>query len=88
MIEPLGEYLYVKPATADHTMKVGSIELNMPQTAKFETQEGVVLAVSDEIKDTVSVGDGVLYAKSAGIEFQGGKLMKIGEVIAKIKLTI
>lgn len=87
MIEPLGEYLYVKPATADCSMKIGSIDFNMPQTAKFETQEGVVLAVSDEVI-TVKVGDGVLYAKSAGIEFQGGKLMKIGEVISKIKPTI
>lgn len=86
-VEPLGDYVYVKPATAEHSMKFGSIEFNMPQTAKFETQEGMVLAVSDEVT-TIKVGDGVLYAKSAGIEFQDGKLMKIGEVISKIKPTI
>lgn len=67
-IKPLGERVVVMPAPAEEKTASGII---IPDTAKEKPQNGTVVAIPDENKETpitVKVGDNVLYGKYAGTE--------------------
>jgi chaperonin GroES len=67
-IKPLGDRIVVKPAQAEAKTASGII---IPDTAKEKPQQGVVVAIPAENKETpitVKVDDTVLYSKYAGTE--------------------
>ena len=87
-IQPLGERVVVKPATAVEKTAGGII---IPDTAKEKPQEGIVVAVPAENKEnpiTVKVGDSVLYGKYSGTEISvDGKdylMMRESDILAII----
>lgn len=67
-IKPLGDRIVIKPAQVEAKTASGII---IPDTAKEKPQQGVVVAVPAENKETpitVKVDDKVLYGKYAGTE--------------------
>ena len=85
-IEPLGERVLVKPVEADSQLPSGII---LPDTAKEKSQQGVVIAVSqdEDAEIPVAVGDKVLYAKYSGseIKIEGDKhlLLEVSDLLAR-----
>jgi len=65
-IKPLGEKILLKIDTAETKTESG---LFIPQTAQEKTQRGVIVEVSESIKDNLQVkpGDKVMYNKYAGV---------------------
>ncbi|MDP2722675.1 MAG: co-chaperone GroES [Bacteroidales bacterium] len=69
-IKPLGDRVVIKPAPAEDKTASGII---IPDTAKEKPQQGVVVAIPAENKETpitVKVNDKVLYGKYAGTEIR------------------
>lgn len=67
-IKPLGDRIVIKPAQVEAKTASGII---IPDTAKEKPQQGIVVAVPAENKETpitVKVDDKVLYSKYAGTE--------------------
>lgn len=67
-IKPLGDRIVIKPALAEDKTASGII---IPDTAKEKPQQGIVVAIPAENKETpitVKVADRVLYGKYAGTE--------------------
>ncbi|MSQ32066.1 MAG: co-chaperone GroES [Dehalococcoidia bacterium] len=95
-LEPIGDRVVIEPIKLEAKTKSGLI---MPDTAQEKSQEGKVIAVgpgrhNDEgllIKMDVSVGDKVMYAKYAGVEFkEDGKdylILENSSILAKILIT-
>jgi len=85
-IEPLGERVLVKPTEADSQLPSGII---LPDTAKEKSQQGVVIAISqdEEAEIPVAVGDKVLFAKYSGneIKIDGEKhlLLETSDLLAR-----
>jgi chaperonin GroES len=63
-IIPISERVLIKPFKAENKTKSGII---IPETAKEKPQEGIILAVGKEVKNTIlKVGEKVLFKKYSG----------------------
>ncbi|MGX7591321.1 co-chaperone GroES [Candidatus Karelsulcia muelleri] len=63
-IIPISERVLIKPLKAEHKTKSGII---IPENAKENPQEGIILAVGNEVKNTIiKVGEKVLFKKYSG----------------------
>ena len=87
-IKPLSDRVLIEPVAAETQTASG---IFIPDTAKENPQNGIVVAVGNGTKDydmTVKVGDTVLYGKYAGTELKlEGKdylIMKEEEIFAVI----
>ena len=85
-IKPLADRVLIEPAAAE-TKTIGGIII--PDTAKEQPLQGVIVAVGNGTKDEEMVlkeGDRVLYGKYAGteIEHEGKKylIMRQSDVVA------
>jgi len=85
-VEPLGERVLVKPTEMESQLPSGII---LPDTAKEKSQQGIVIAVSqdEEAEIPVAVGDKVLFAKYSGseIKIDGEKhlLLETSDLLAR-----
>ncbi len=74
-IEPLGERVLIRPAAKEEVTKGGIL---LPDTVREKPQEGEIIAVGPgrlsedgkRIAMEVKVGDRVIYAKYAGMEYK------------------
>ena len=86
-IKPLGEKILLKVDTAETKTESG---LFIPQTAQEKTQRGVVVEVSESVRDSLEVlpGNKVMYDKYAGtpvkIEDIDHLIIDIDDLIAVI----
>ncbi|MGX7593430.1 GroES family chaperonin [Candidatus Karelsulcia muelleri] len=63
-IIPISERVLIKPLKAENKTKSGII---IPEKAKENPQEGIILAVGKEVKNTLlKVGEKVLFKKYSG----------------------
>lgn len=69
MFEPMGDRVLVQPVEQNMVTAAGII---LPEQAKERPQEGEVLAVGTayEMKQSLNVGDIILYAKFGGTEVE------------------
>ena len=86
-VKPLQDRILLKPELAESKTASGII---IPDTAQEKTQKAVVVAIGDDKeKIKVSVGDKVIYDKSAGtqIKIEGVEhlIVKANDVIAVIE---
>lgn len=91
-LKPLGDRLVIKKVEVEEKTKSGIV---LPSTAKEQPQIAEIVAIGDEItndekkKDTVKVGDKVIFSKYAGTEIKvdGEELtiIKIGDVLAVVE---
>lgn len=91
-LKPLGDRLVIKKVEVEEKTKSGIV---LPSTAKEQPQIAEIVAIGDEItndekkKDTVKVGDQVIFSKYAGTEIKvdGEELtiIKIGDVLAVVE---
>lgn len=91
-LKPLGDRLVIKKVEVEEKTKSGIV---LPSTAKEQPQIAEIVAIGDEItndekkKDTVKVGDKVIFSKYAGTEIKvdGEELtiIKIADVLAVVE---
>ena len=83
-LQPLGNYLLLKPVEAVTTSASG---LYLPETAKDAPDEGVIVAIAADAGDEVQMGDKVIYKKFAGeevtVDGEKYRLVQVDDLLAK-----
>lgn len=85
IIKPLGDKVLLKPAQAE-TKTAGGILL--PETQKEKTTTAEVVAIGDDPKINVSVGDKVIFDRYEGIPVRAEEpmlLISIKDIIAVVE---
>ena len=93
VLQPLGDRIVVRPLQKERMTKGGIV---LPDTAKEKPQEGEVLAAGpgkltedgSRLEMEVKVGDIVIYAKYAGMEYKENDeellIIRDSDVLARI----
>lgn len=91
-LKPLGDRLVIKKVEAEEKTKSGIV---LPSTAKEQPSIAEIVAIGDDItndekkKDTIKVGDKVIFSKYAGTEIKvdGVELtiLKLGDILAVVE---
>ncbi len=85
-IQPLGENVLIEPAKADTKTASGIV---LPDTSEEKPQEGLVVAIGEDKKIRVKVGQKVIYSKYSGNEIKVGEkeylLVKNEDILAVVK---
>jgi chaperonin GroES len=85
-IQPLGENVLVEPLKADAKTASGIV---LPDTSEEKPQEGLVIAVGEDKKIKVKMGQKVIYSKYSGNEIKMGNteylLVKNEDILAIVK---
>ncbi len=85
-VQPVNKRVLVKPTQAEEKTAGG---IYIPDSAQEKKQEGTVVAVATDLKDSsLAVGDVVVYENFAGTEIkindQKHILLKAEEILAKV----
>ena len=82
-IQPFGERVVIKVVAPEE--KVGAL---IVATSKDKSNRGEVVAVGDEVKCSIQVGDTVLFNISSGVSYSTGtddyKIINIKDILGKI----
>lgn len=91
-LKPLGDRLVIKKVEVEEKTKSGIV---LPSTAKEQPSMAEVLAIGSEItndekkKDTIKVGDKVIFSKYAGTEIKVDNeeltILKLSDVLAVVE---
>ncbi len=91
-LRPLGDRLVIKKVEVEEKTKSGIV---LPSTAKEQPSMAEVLAIGSDItndekkKDTIKVGDTVIFSKYAGTEIkvdgQELTILKLGDILAIVE---
>lgn len=91
-LKPLGDRLVIKKVEVEEKTKSGIV---LPSTAKEQPSMAEVLAIGSDItndekkKDTIKVGDKVIFSKYAGTEIKvdGEELtiLKLSDILAVVE---
>ena len=91
-LRPLGDRLVIKKVEVEEKTKSGIV---LPSTAKEQPSMAEVLAIGSDItddekkKDTIKVGDKVIFSKYAGTEIkvdgQELTILKLGDILAVVE---
>ncbi len=83
-IQPLNDLVLLRLVEADEKTSGGII---LPDTAREQPAEGIVVAIAADATDEVSIGDRVLYKKFSGDEITidgvKHKLLSAEDLLAK-----
>ncbi len=83
-VQPLGDFILVKPIEAEEKTASG---LFVPESAREAPAEGKVLAVATGVENGVVVGDRVVYKRFAGEELKVDgdtlKLVSVADLLAR-----
>ncbi len=85
-VQPVNKRVLVKPTMAEEKTAGG---IYIPDSAQEKKQEGTVVAVATDLKDSsLAVGDVIVYENFAGTEIkindQKHILLKAEEILAKV----
>ena len=82
-IQPFGERLVIKVIAPEEQM--GALVVI---TDKSKSNRGEVIAIGDEVKNSVKVGDTVLFSLGTGVSYISGnedyKIINVKDVLGKI----
>ncbi|MBC8589119.1 co-chaperone GroES [Paratissierella segnis] len=91
-LKPLGDRLVIKKVEVEEKTKSGIV---LPSTAKEQPSMAEVLAIGSEItddekkKDTIKVGDKVIFSKYAGTEIKVDNeeltILKLSDILAVVE---
>lgn len=91
-LKPLGDRLVIKKVEVEEKTKSGIV---LPSTAKEQPSIAEIVAIGDDIvndekkKDTIKVGDKVIFSKYAGTEIKvdGEELtiLKLSDILAVVE---
>lgn len=91
-LKPLGDRLVIKKVEVEEKTKSGIV---LPSTAKEQPSMAEVLAIGSDItndekkKDTIKVGDKVIFSKYAGTEIkvdgQELTILKLSDILAVVE---
>ena len=91
-LKPLGDRLVIKKVEVEEKTKSGIV---LPSTAKEQPSMAEVLAIGSEItddekkKDTIKVGDKVIFSKYAGTEIKVDDeeltILKLSDILAVVE---
>ena len=82
-IQPFGERVVIKVVAPEE--RVGAL---IVATSKDKSNRGKVVAVGDEVKNSIQVGDIVLFSIGTGVSYTSGnedyKIINVKDVLGKI----
>ena len=82
-IQPLGERVVIKVLAEEE--KVGALIVTV---SKEKSNKGTVVAIGDEVHNSIKVGDKVLFNVSSGVSYNTGsddyKIINVKDVLGKI----
>lgn len=82
-IQPLGERIAIKVIAPEE--QVGAIVV---VTSKEKSNRGEVIALGDEVKGNIQVGDTVIFSIGTGVSYTSGnedyKIISVKDVIGKL----
>ena len=83
-IQPLGEYVLIKPLEAAAKSAGG---LYLPESSKETPDAGTIVGMGPEASDELNIGDKVIYKKNSGNEIEEGgqkfRLLMPADLLAK-----
>lgn len=83
-IQPLNDHILIRPVDPEERTEGG---LYLPDTARGQSNEGMVLAVPVGGAEGIAIGDRVIYKAQAGEEVrvnrETARLVPMGDLLAK-----